>query len=172
MVLIGEIKVKIGVISDTHDNRDCILKAIEIFNTEKVDLVLHCGDHIAPFTLEWYKGLNAKMIGVKGNLDAEYQLLKEKYESLGWEFHRFSAVITLERKKIILLHGVDENVIKGLIHSDEYDIIVRGHLHKIINEWHKDTLHFSPGEACGYLTQKRTIGIIKLPEISAEIIEI
>lgn len=164
--------MKIGVISDTHDNRDAILKAIYIFNEEKVDLVLHAGDHIAPFTLNWYKDLKSKMIGVKGNLDAEYGLLNSKYVEFGWEFYRFSTKLSVHKKKIILLHGEDENIIDGLIHSKEYDIIIRGHLHKIINEWHGDTLHFSPGEACGYLTNRRTIGLIKLPEISVEIIEI
>jgi len=164
--------MKIGVISDTHDNREAIIKAVSIFNEEKVDLVLHAGDHIAPFTLKWYRELKVKMIGVKGNLDAEYQLLKEKYKELGWKFYRHSATLNLQGKRIILLHGVDENIINGLIHSGVYDVVIRGHLHKIINETINETLYFSPGEACGYLTGRKTVGILKIPELTVEIIDL
>jgi|Deesub1362B_J571_1020462.scaffolds.fasta_scaffold00004_424 hypothetical protein len=164
--------MKLGALSDTHDNMQAITRAVEIFNEEKVDLVLHGGDHIAPFTVNWMSNLNMKVIGVKGNLDAEFNLLSQKYSENNWEFYRHSAVIEAEGKKIILLHGVDENVVNAIIKSGNYDIVIRGHLHRVINEKVGETLHFSPGEACGYLTGKSTIGILRLPEISVEIIEI
>lgn len=164
--------MKIGVISDTHDNRDAIIRSAELFNSEKVSLVLHCGDHIAPFTVEWLSKIDGKIIGVKGNLDAEYNLLNEKYKDKGWEFHRHSAVVETAGKKIIILHGEDENIIRSLAKSGMFNIVVRGHLHRIIDEYIDDVLHFSPGETCGYLTGRRTVGIIRLPEISTEIIEI
>ena len=43
--------MKIGVLSDTHDHIPKIKRAVEIFNEEKVDLVLHSGDIVAPFSL-------------------------------------------------------------------------------------------------------------------------
>ena len=33
--------MKLGIISDTHDNMPVIAKAVELFNDEKVDLVIH-----------------------------------------------------------------------------------------------------------------------------------
>ncbi|NIO23209.1 MAG: YfcE family phosphodiesterase, partial [Candidatus Aenigmarchaeota archaeon] len=43
--------MKIGIMSDTHDQTRRVRKAVDIFNKEKVELVIHCGDIIAPFTL-------------------------------------------------------------------------------------------------------------------------
>ena len=40
----------IGVIADTHDNMDKLKKAVDLFNERAVELVLHAGDYIAPFT--------------------------------------------------------------------------------------------------------------------------
>ena len=35
---------KIGIMSDTHDRLDAVEKAIDLFNREKVEHVLHAGD--------------------------------------------------------------------------------------------------------------------------------
>lgn len=43
--------MKIGIISDTHDQVEKIKKAISIFNKEKVFLVYHLGDFCSPFSL-------------------------------------------------------------------------------------------------------------------------
>ncbi len=39
----------IGVVSDTHDNLPLVEKAVKRLNEEKVNLVLHAGDYVAPF---------------------------------------------------------------------------------------------------------------------------
>ena len=43
--------MRIGVISDTHDNLLMIKKAVEVFNRHGVGMVVHAGDFIAPFWL-------------------------------------------------------------------------------------------------------------------------
>lgn len=58
--------MKVGIISDTHDNLPLVDKAIERLNREKVKIVLHAGDYIAPFTVVRFKQLEAKLIGVFG----------------------------------------------------------------------------------------------------------
>ena len=54
--------MKIGIMSDTHDYLPNIRKAIEIFNEEKVDLVVHCGDFVSLFVIKEFKNLKAKVI--------------------------------------------------------------------------------------------------------------
>jgi predicted phosphodiesterase len=41
--------MRIGIISDTHDNMPLIKRACELFNAREVQMVLHCGDYCAPF---------------------------------------------------------------------------------------------------------------------------
>ena len=53
--------MKLGIMADTHENMPMVAKAIDLFNTEKVDLVLHAGDFISPITAKEFKHLNVKM---------------------------------------------------------------------------------------------------------------
>jgi hypothetical protein len=41
-----------GIISDSHDNRNNIRKAVDIFNQKDVCLVIHAGDFIAPLEVD------------------------------------------------------------------------------------------------------------------------
>lgn len=43
----------IGVLSDTHDRLDSLKLAIEVFKKNHVEEIVHCGDWISPFTLEY-----------------------------------------------------------------------------------------------------------------------
>jgi len=46
--------MKLGIISDTHDRLESLAKAIEIFKKEKVEMIVHCGDWVSPFTIEFF----------------------------------------------------------------------------------------------------------------------
>ena len=63
--------MKIGIISDTHDDIENVQESIEIFNKEKVDYVIHAGDYIFSGVTKEFKKLNSKLIGVLGNNDIE-----------------------------------------------------------------------------------------------------
>jgi len=70
--------MRIGLISDTHDNLPLIKKAVRFFNDNKVDLILHAGDYIAPFSLNPLENLEADWEGVFGNNDGDKDLLTKK----------------------------------------------------------------------------------------------
>ncbi|MCX7661894.1 MAG: metallophosphoesterase family protein [Candidatus Omnitrophica bacterium] len=63
--------MRLGIISDTHDNLKKIDKAIKLFNRKKTDYVLHGGDFVAPFSVLRFKNLNCPWEGVFGNNDGE-----------------------------------------------------------------------------------------------------
>ncbi len=44
--------MKIGIISDTHDDIENVQEAIQIFNKNKVDYVIHAGDYVFPGILK------------------------------------------------------------------------------------------------------------------------
>ncbi len=50
----------IGIMSDSHDNLDAIRKAVKIFNNEDLDLVIHAGDLISPFTALEFRKLDTR----------------------------------------------------------------------------------------------------------------
>ena len=95
--------MKIGIISDTHDNLSQIKKAVEIFNQEKVELVLHAGDFVSPFTSLEFKNLNCPLKGVFGNNDGDKLFLREKFKEIG-EIFPEPYQININQSNICLLY--------------------------------------------------------------------
>ena len=73
----------IGVFSDSHDNIEKIKKAVSFFNDRKVDLVIHAGDFIAPFSIAPMEELNCQLVCVFGNNDGERIGLYNRIKDIG-----------------------------------------------------------------------------------------
>ena len=161
----------IGLVSDTHDRLEAIRRAVEVFNQRGVDLVLHAGDYVAPFTASAFKDLRCRLIGVYGNVDGDRELLKERYAELG-EIKGFMAVLELAGVKLALIHGSPPELVEALAKSGDYDVVVHGHTHKARAERLGPSLVVNPGEACGYLTGRATVALLELPELKVEHVEL
>jgi hypothetical protein len=161
----------IGVISDTHDRLDAIRQAVELFNSEKVELVVHAGDYVAPFTYLEFKKLNSKLLGVFGNNDGEKRGLREKYSKLGAELSDFTE-FEFAGRRIAVYHGTVKPVLDALVDSGKYDIVITGHSHKVEIAMKDGTLLLNPGEACGYLTGKKTVCILEMEKLQARLIDL
>jgi putative phosphoesterase len=163
----------VGLIADTHDNLPMVDKAVKKLNEKNVELVLHAGDYVAPFVIPKFKELKAKLIGVFGNNDGDRELLKKRFnEYEGLEIRRNFAEILIDDLKIALLHGNEEELLKALINSESFDIVVHGHTHKAEVYKKGKTLIVNPGEVCGYLTGKSTIALLDTDTRKAEIVEL
>jgi hypothetical protein len=46
--------------SDTHDRLENVAIAIDIFKQKQVDMIIHCGDWVAPFTLKFFDQVSKK----------------------------------------------------------------------------------------------------------------
>lgn len=168
--------MKLGVISDTHDHKDNILKAVSIMNERNVDALIHCGDYVAPFVKRWFDGLNNNIkenfFGVFGNNDGERVFLVKNLgqicDIVGMEINK-----EFDGKKVYAAHMPTQNTIDAIAKSGQYDIILSGHTHNLVNKkYDNGVLVVNPGEACGYLTGKSTFAIIDTDKLEAEIIEL
>lgn len=149
----------IGIISDTHDNIFKIDEAVKRLNELGVELVLHAGDYISPFTVQHFKPLKGKLIGVYGNNCAERAMLKRLFSEIGADIRGFFAEIWAGGLKIALLHGHDEELLNSLIESEAYDLVVHGHTHQVSVKRKGKTMVINPGEVCGYLSGESTMAI-------------
>ena len=149
----------IGLISDTHDNIYAIDKAVKRFNEERVKLVLHAGDYIAPFTAKHFKPLEAQLVGVYGNNCAERATLKKVYGEIGAEIRGFFAEVEADGMRIALIHGHRQMDVDKA-YGGGYDAVVRGHTHKAGIGHEKGVLVVNPGEACGYVTGRSTLAFL------------
>jgi len=163
----------IGLIADTHDNLPLVDKAVKKLNEMNVGLVLHAGDYVAPFVIPKFKELKAKLIGVFGNNDGDRELLNKRFNEYdGLEMRRNFAEIFVDGLKIALLHGNEEELLKALINSESFDVVVHGHTHKAEVYRRGKTLIVNPGEVCGYLTGKSTIALFDTVKCKAKIVEL
>ena len=159
-------EVKIGVISDTHDNMGAIRKAVSFFNENDVELVIHAGDIVSPFTAEEFKKLKCDMILIYGNNDGDKLYLKEKFSNIG-EFHSDPFISELYGKKIAVTHI--PNIVDAL--AEKYDIVIYGHTHKKDLRIGK-SLVLNPGENCGYLTGVKSVALLYPKKMMAKIFDI
>jgi len=161
--------MKIGLVSDTHDNLPMIAKAVKIFNRERVEMVLHAGDFVAPFTTQEFQKLRCKLIGVFGNCDGEKFYLRERFERAKFEIYEEPYEMEVGGRKILLTHY--DKLLGPLIKCKRYNLIVYGHTHKPLLQLGK-TLVINPGECGGWLFGKSTIAIVDLEEMAGKIIEL
>lgn len=162
----------IGLISDTHDCLPLIDEAVKRLKREKVNLVLHAGDFIAPFTASHFKDLNSKFIGVFGNNEAERDLLKKRFREIGGEIRGNFAEVSADGLKIALLHGHEDELLNSLINSNGYNAVIHGHTHipKVYRV--RDTIIINPGEVCGYISGEATFAIFNTTTEEVEVLSL
>jgi putative phosphoesterase len=163
----------VGLMADTHDNLPMVEKAVKKLNAEKVEIVLHAGDYVAPFVIPKFRDLKAKLIGVFGNNDGDRELLKKRFSEIEkLEIRGNFAEINVGKTKIALLHGSEEELLKALINSGNFNVVVHGHTHKAEIYKKGKTLVINPGEVCGYLSGKSTIALLDTDKLEARIIDL
>lgn len=161
--------MKVGIISDTHDRLETIIKALEIFREQKVELIIHCGDWIAPFTLEFYDKQNTTHIPTKsvfGNNDGDIKRIIERNAELKTPIEfapKLAFDFMIEKRHIVVFHGYDKAMLSSLIECSRYDIVFTGHTHVVRNEYVGKTLVFNPGSTCyaanSFIIKKASVGI-------------
>ena len=157
--------MKLGVMSDSHDNMPNIKRAVALFNEIGVDLVVHAGDFIAPFAIDPLADLNCRVVGVFGNNDGERVILAQRFESIG-EVHPNLASVSLGGKRIAVMHYPELAI--PIAKSGDYDIVVYGHTHKIAIRKEKSLL-LNPGETGGWTTGKATVAVVDVETLGATI---
>ncbi len=166
--------MKLGIIADTHDNLDAIREAVGVFNHEGIEMLIHAGDFVAPFTEKPFRKLNAPLVGIFGNNDGDKLLLRGKYrEKEVGEIYEDPYEFNLATKKIIVTHK--PKIVDALATSGAYDVVIYGHTHESVIKKKKDkkeAIVINPGECCGYLTGRKTVAILDLEKGEAKIVEL
>lgn len=139
--------MKIGVISDTHDQIDKIEKAVELLNNEAIELVIHCGDWVSPFALLPYQKLRCPIKGVFGNNDGDKfrHLAITKKFNIDITYEERFMTLTVSKKKIAIFHGDYQEIVDALVLCKKYDAVFHGHTHIRVNETVGKTLSLNPG---------------------------
>lgn len=170
--------MKIGVVSDSHDNLVNTGKAINALNESNVSLVVHLGDYVAPFTVRRFgELLKVKLIGVFGNNDGDKYLLLSTARRYGFEIYEPPYELSIGGRSVLIMHGYgSKELTRSLIHSlglsGRYDVIMYGHTHELHIETINKSLVVNPGEVFGCLSGEASIVVLDLERLRAEVVRL
>lgn len=132
---------RIGIISDTHNQAERTRSAVELFQKEGADLLIHCGD----FTNAEIVNICAVMpfYFVFGNNDCDTDLEWAAEQAgafcLGW-----GGELTVGDKRIAVTHGHLTSELRPLLESQP-DYLLSGHSHMPDDSQSGVTRRINPG---------------------------
>jgi putative phosphoesterase len=171
--MLKELKMKIGIMSDSHDNLVYTDAAIGLFNAEKIELMFHGGDFCSPFVVKKLFYASCPIRAVFGNNDGDKDIIRKLFvNEEKAEIENYALVESIGDKKIIIQHGHIPYFLDALIKSQQYDVIITGHTHKPEISTEGKSLVINPGTTAGYLAMNSTVVILDIETMKASIKEL
>jgi len=135
--------MKLGVVADTHDNLAYVERAVELFESEGVERVIHCGDIVAPFSATPFDSEAFEFYAVRGNNDGEWALANvvEAFGTYIGECGQF----TVDNTSIVVYHGTNKLLREALAECGAYDYVLHGHTHERTIDDRGETVVVNPG---------------------------
>ena len=160
--------MKIGVVSDTHNNLANVYDIVALFNAAGVERVIHTGDITQAKTLDVLAGLDAPLHGVYGNNDVERDALQASAREHGFAFHDPPLELVWAGRRIVVVHDP-----RDLRHVPETTatLLLHGHTHMRRCDRLGDGLIFNPGECAGHMKGWNAVGVVDLPSLEAEVLK-
>ena len=159
--------MRIGVVSDTHNNLSNVACIVELFNDAGVERVVHTGDITQAKTLDALAGLRAPLVGVYGNNDVEREALDAAAARHGFEFTDPPLRLTWASRRIVVVHDpleLDPELRTG------HDVVLFGHIHSRVIEREGGRLCFNPGECAGHMQGYNAVGVVDLATLATELL--
>lgn len=158
--------MRVGVVSDTHDNLRNVARIVALLNGVGVDRVVHTGDVTQVKTLEVLAGLAAPLYGVWGNNDLPRSVLEGASADLGFDFADSGRELRWSRRRILVVHDPLE------IHErlNGHHVVLHGHDHRCRVERRAGALIVNPGECAGHREGQNAVGVVDLANLEAEVL--
>jgi len=159
--------MRIGVISDTHDNARNVARIVEVLNRARVDRVVHTGDITRAVTLERLSNIDAELFGVYGNNDVLRDELDAAALRLGITLAEPPYEAVWDGHPILVVH--DPSEVDAAL-RDEHRLVLHGHNHLRVTERSLQRLIFNPGECAGHLEGHNAVGVVDLETLTPDVL--
>ncbi len=142
---------RIAIMSDSHDNIWNLALALDQIREANADMLLHCGDFVAPFIMpQLGEGFTGPIHGVLGNNDGDPRLIAQ--QAAQWDhltIHGQFVELEIDGCRIAMNHYPE--IAHPLAESGRYDLVCYGHNH--LQNWEQvNQCHLiNPGEIMGRL---------------------
>ncbi|MGB5179278.1 MAG: metallophosphoesterase family protein [Gammaproteobacteria bacterium] len=146
--------MKICIVSDSHDNRPLLEAAVREAKAAGAEAILHCGDVVAPSTLEVLKPFNLPAHVIHGNNTGDLYMMGLISAKLSNKttYYGQDAGIELGGRRIFMVHY--PHYAEAMATTGDWDLVCCGHDHTaairaIRNMSGNSTLLVNPGTVGG-----------------------
>ncbi len=160
--------MKIGILSDTHNDIEMTKRALGIFRERGVGMIIHAGDLTSPRMMELFREFDCRFVLGNGDLDVE--ILNVESEKLGFGCVGETCSLEVENKKIIIFHGNNVPLFRETVASGKYDYIIKGHTHFFENYVANRTRIINPGALYG--TEEFSVALLDTKTDKVDMIRI
>jgi hypothetical protein len=159
--------MKIGILSDIHDNVDNLRHAIRLFNALECKAVLLAGDFCSPLVVPSMRKLTCPVIACFGDNDGNQTGIAGGMKIVGTLGPGPVCWKSRDGVCFVMAHQLDD--LRDCF--DGADVVVFGHTHRpgIVRDRH-GRLFINPGEVGGWMFRKPTVAIYDTVSREAEIL--
>jgi uncharacterized protein len=152
--------MRIGIISDTHNDQNQIKQALTRLRQEQITIVLHAGDVTSGRMLRLFEGFDLWI--ARGNMDHDPALSPIAHELFGSQRLAATHRLELDGHALALIHNGESSAARNLIRSRDYDYVIHGHSHHPRDEAFTDTRVINPGALGNTRWLRPTFAILDL----------
>ena len=163
--------MRIGVLSDTHDNLVNLLTVLEILRQRGIETVIHCGDLTDFSLISHFSGF--RLIYLTGNMDAASGTIKKRVEQMRED--NFAGLVfrgNLDGIPVAATHSHLEGKVMELVQEKHFGWIFHGHTHEKRDETVQGTRIVNPGALGGLMRGPRSFCIVDLTAGEVEFIKL
>ncbi len=153
--------MKIGILSDTHNNLENLQVALELFRIESIDTLIHCGDLTGVEIARAMEGF--RVIFVFGNGDIASGEIRAAL--LAQSPENYAGLVytgRIENSRIAVTHGHLPGAVDEMVHAGEYEYVFKGHSHQHKDETVGFTRLINPGALGGLRREDRHVCVLDL----------
>lgn len=166
-----EMNMRIGILSDTHNDSAATSRALQGFRQRGVRVLFHCGDLTSPDMVTHFAGF--EIYSVRGNMDRHLvpALKAAMAAQPGAHWLGKGDEVEIAGKRLAITHGDREDVLETLLFAQP-DYLFVGHTHRRRDEQIGPTRVINPGALGGTQHEGRSICVLDLVTDRLEVIRL
>ena len=159
-----------AVLSDTHNNKQCVELALASIRDRGIGTIVHCGDICDAETVRLFSNFDVRF--AIGNGDRDLQSLAEAVKSEFGSgrlapFHEFE----MGSVRFAACHGHTETLAR-LVSSEKHRIVFHGHSHRRKDQRLGDSRIVNPGAIGGLKPESRSYCVVDPENETIEFVEV
>ncbi len=155
--------MKIGLISDTHNNLKSTKEALILFERLDVDKIYHLGDLVSPDVAEMFPEESYFLVGNCDSRELKDFLDENDYNFSNSYDHEYDG------KRFFFIHGDNRLFLNRMINDGLFDCVIHGHTHTRKNRKRNSTLVVNPGALRdGTISVNKTVCVLDTESLDVD----